>query len=91
MVKVLSIPMLTEPVPISDDFVQGIAEIEQVGCCVRFVLYSDQRVWEAGSNSRVIVRKIILPIDALPHAIKQATDFLALRTIEAVGNVFRLR
>ncbi len=58
MIKALSIPILTEPVPVVDDFVQGIAKIEQVGPCARFILFSDQTLWEAGIDSRVIVRKI---------------------------------
>jgi hypothetical protein len=83
------VPALIEPVPIIDDFVQGIACIERVGPCARFVLFSDQTMVEAGNvKARVIVRKIIIPMDALPGAIAQATDFIALR---AFANVFRIR
>ena len=87
---VLKYPALIEPVPIQDDFVQGIAAIEIAGPCARFVLFADQTVMEAGTPARVIVRKIIIPMDAIPGAIKQAADFVALRARNAVGNVLKL-
>lgn len=88
----VALPELIEPIPITDEFVQGVAKIEQIGPCARFVLFTDQTMWEAGNiRARVIVKKIIIPIDALPYSIKQATDFLAMRAMNAVGNVFRLR
>lgn len=82
------LPMLVEPVPVIDDFVQGIACIERVGPCARFVLFSNQTMHEVGVPTRVIVRKIIMPIEALPLAIQQASDFVAIR---AFSNVFKLR
>jgi hypothetical protein len=87
--RVVKLPALIEPVPILDDFVQGIGRIEQVGPCARFILFSDQTLYELGNTpSRVVVRKLVVPIDALPSAIKQATDFLAMRVF---NNVFRIR
>lgn len=86
--RVVKVPALIEPVPIIDDFVQGIACIEQVGPCARFILFSDQTFLESGVATRVVVRKIIIPIDALPAAIKQAADFTSAR---AFANVFKLR
>jgi hypothetical protein len=86
--RVVKVPALIEPVPILDDFVQGIACIERVGPCARFVLFSDQTIVEAGVVSRVVVRKIVVPIDVIPTAMKQASEFMAIR---AFANVFRIR
>lgn len=86
--RAVKFPMLVEPVPVADDFVQGIACIEKVGPCARFILFSDQTVVEAGTVSRVIIRKIVVPIDVIPTAIKQASEFMAVR---AFANVFKLR
>jgi hypothetical protein len=87
--RAVKVPALIEPVPIVDDFVQGIACIERVGPCARFVLFCDQTIVEAGNlRARVIVRKIIMPMESLPIAMGQTSDFLAAR---AFANVFRIR
>ena len=90
MQAVKLLPSLVEPTPISDDFVQGIACIERVGSCARFVLFAEQTILEAGCPARVVVRKIIIPMDALPAAVCHAAEFLGMRVINAVGNVFKL-
>ena len=85
-------PSLIEPVPISDDFVQSIQNIEIVGSCARFVLYAEHSVPELGGKIvRVVISKIVMPMDSIPLCVQQATGFMAARTIERIANVVRLR
>jgi hypothetical protein len=87
--RVVKVPALIEPVPIVDDFVQGIGLIEWAGPCLRLVLFANQTAVELGNaRTRVVVRKLIVPPDVIAPAIKQVTEFMAAN---ALANVFRLR
>lgn len=86
----LKVPALIENTPISDDFVQGIARIERLGPCLRVVLFVDDRVEGCETTARVVVRKIVVPLDVVPGALKQVADFLALQAVSVVSNVLRL-
>lgn len=81
-----------EPVPISDIFVQGIAAIEDLGECARFVLYAEQTIYEAGqARVPVVVAKIVIPNSAIKACIQQAAAFMFARATRAtVGQVIRL-
>ena len=65
-------PALVEPVPIQDVFVSGIAEIEIIGPCARFILYVDQHPIGDGDagRERVVVAKVVMPVEAIPPAIR---------------------
>ncbi len=92
MSGVVEVPDLIEPVPIADDFVQGIAKIEQIGPCARFVLYAEQGLPElGGATVRVVVGKVVIPIEALPAAIKMAAEFYARCALRTVAKVVPLR
>jgi hypothetical protein len=85
----VKVPALIEPIPIVDDFVQGIGLIEWAGPCLRFVLFADQTAVEYGNTrTRVIVRKLIVPPEVVAPAIKQVGDFMAATTL---AKVFRIR
>jgi hypothetical protein len=87
--RVVKVPALIEPVPIVDDFVQGIGLIEWAGPCLRFVLFAEQTAFEAGNTrARVVVRKLIVPPEIVAPAIKQVGEFMAASTF---ANVFRIR
>ncbi len=59
-----SVPFI-EPYPVTDDFVQGVCPLEQVGPGIfRVPFYVYQR--EDGEPVRAIVRKLIMPYDARP-------------------------
>jgi hypothetical protein len=75
-------PVITEPVPIEDDFCMGLAMIEDLGANVRFVLTSDQTCFEA-SNQKVCVvkRKIVIPWEAFPQMRAVMGEFLARRAL----------
>lgn len=87
----LRIPGLIEPVPITDDFVQGIAKIELLGTCARFILFSEQSLPEAdGKVIKVVVRKIVIPVAEIPATICQANRFMTERVLARVANVVSL-
>jgi hypothetical protein len=78
MSGVVEVPDLIEPVPVQDDFIQGIARIERVGPCVRFILYAEQTLPELGNAVvKVVVRKIVVPLDAVSISIAQAVEFMS--------------
>lgn len=85
-----SFPALIEPVPVSDDFVQGIGKIEIVGPCARFIFFSEQTIPEIGQSARVIVRKLVVPMDVVPEAIQQTMRFMTAQSIERIANVIWL-
>lgn len=88
--SVAEVPSLIEPVPVQDDFVQGIAKIERVGPCVRFVLYAEQSMPElGGATVKVVVRKLVVPLDAVSASVAQTTEFLE-RDLENDRKVVRL-
>lgn len=85
------IQTLIEPVPVFDEFYSGLERVEDAGCCARFVLYSDQTLYETGDPIRVLRRKILLPYDAILPGIELTLGFLGRRIVASAGNVVRLR
>lgn len=82
MVHVIANIPLIEPVPIEDCFCLGIARIEDVGSCARFVLYSEQTCYETGGVPIwVVCRKIILPMDSIRPFAEMALDYLSRKSI----------
>lgn len=78
---------LIEPVLIEDDFCSGLARIEDVAGCARFILYSQQTLFEAGEQVVYVVkRKIVLPIGAIMPGIEMTTAYLARRAISIAGD-----
>lgn len=79
--------VLIEPVMIEDDFCSGLARIEDVAGCARFVLYSEQTLYESGEQVVYIVkRKIVLPIHAIMPGIEMTTAYLARRAVSIAGD-----
>lgn len=70
------VPVLIDGMQCQDVFCSGIARIERLGGgCFRFVLYSEQHV--DGRWEWQVVNKLVLPVTALPGAIRQASFALA--------------
>ena len=66
-------PVLVEPAPIPDVFVEGIARIERLaGANFRFVLYATQQDTE-GRPERVIVLKFVASLAIIPAMIRQVS------------------
>lgn len=84
---------LVEVVPVEDDYCSGLARIEDLGSCARFVLFTNQTMYEAGNRTVCTVRrKIVLPFDAIWPGIEMATAFATVRAISRIRtNVIRLR
>lgn len=77
---------LIEPTPVEDDFCSGLARIEDVGGCARFVLYSEQTLYEAGEQTiRAVRRKIVLPISAIGPGVDMALAYMARRVVTIAG------
>jgi hypothetical protein len=83
-----SLRPLIEPVVVTDDFVQGIGFIDPLGPNARFVFYSDQTV--DGEEVRVVVRKLVCPINAVPRCVWQAQQFLIQRAFGPVAKIVQL-
>lgn len=59
---------LTEPVPVADVFISGIAQAEDIGGgCLRFTFFS-RRHTDAGDENAIVAR-FVIPIEAVPPAI----------------------
>ena len=84
---------LIEPVFIHDESCTGLALIEDLGCCARFVLYRNTTIYETKQIVPAVAAKILLPYDAIIPGIDMAMRFTASHAIESAGNVvkFRLR
>ena len=77
---------MVEPIAVPDDFVSGIGRIEFVGkYAIRFSLYAEHIPIDGSSPVRVMVRKIIIPIDTLPKAVRKMLRFMALHDIDIGG------
>jgi hypothetical protein len=82
----MSFPLI-EPMPIEDEFCSGLARIEDVGGCARFVLYSEQTLFEAGERTVWVVRKkIVLPIQAIKPGVEMTLGYLARQAVTAAGD-----
>jgi hypothetical protein len=81
---------LIEPVHVEDDYCTGIAFVEDLGGCARFVLYSQQFAYEANRAPLYVVRrKIVLPNEAIGPGIEMAAGYIARRTVGRVAKLVR--
>jgi hypothetical protein len=70
---------LCEPVPAPTIFVSGIGEITRIGGgCVCFVLYQNLPDLDPDSPTveRQVVARIVVPIEAIPVAVRQTLAFV---------------
>lgn len=51
---------------IHDTFVSGVGDIQVMGTNARITLYVDQQAMGARPAERIVVAKLIFPIDAIP-------------------------
>lgn len=82
---------LIEPVHIHDESCSGLALIENLGNCARFVLFRHSTIYETGQVVPIVCAKILLPYDAIMPGIEMAGRFVATHTIQSVSNVVRLK
>lgn len=84
---------LVEAIAVEDDYCSGLARIEDLGSCARFVLFSNQTLYEAGDRTiHTVRRKIVLPIEAIWPGVQMATAFATARALHNIQtNVVRLR
>lgn len=74
---------LSEPHPIHDIIIQGIADIEDMGHgWYRYTLYATQKSLFDGSEERIVVARIVASEDTT-----KKTSEMALRAIGAVPKV----
>lgn len=73
-------PELVEASHVLDIFATELSRIERIGSCVRFTLTSYQSNPNVGSE-RVVVCKLVMPMDAVPAAIRNTITTLMLPTI----------
>jgi len=70
--------LLTEPVPVNDDFVQELAAIESHGANIRLIFCVDDTLHEAGSTIvRKVQCKLIIPRDNIAAIVEQLRLFMA--------------
>jgi len=70
---------LCEPIPAPTIFVSGIGEIARIGGnCACFVLYQSLPDLDPDSPAveRQVVARVIVPLDAIPTAVRQALAFI---------------
>jgi hypothetical protein len=70
---------LCEPVPAPTIFVSGVADVAQIGGgCVCFVLYQNVPDLDPGAATmeRQVVARIVIPLDAIPVAVRQTLAFV---------------
>lgn len=72
---------IVEASHILDTFATELSGVERLGSCVRFTLTSIQHS-PGGEYERVVVAKIVIPLDAVPAAIRLTLKELCLPTLE---------
>jgi hypothetical protein len=77
---------LIEPVPIDDDFVTGIATIEDCGAVARFVWYVRATCYESGARINVVKRKLLVPYQSIAANHALVAEFLAPRSPRTPGS-----
>jgi hypothetical protein len=68
-------PPLLELSVVRDTFATGCGKVDIVGPCARFYFYAEQDSLGMGIE-RVVVAKIVMPIELVPAALKLAQDML---------------
>lgn len=61
---------IVEASHILDIFATELSHVEKIGSCVRFTLTTEHRSPD-GEIERIVVAKIVLPLDAVPPAIRK--------------------
>ena len=70
---------LSEPVPAPTIFINGVADIAQIGGgCACFVLYQNVPDLDPATATmeRQVVVRIVIPLEAIPVAVRQALAFV---------------
>lgn len=67
---------LIEPVPIDDDYCDGLALLEHAGPNVRLVIFARQTIYETGESANALKRKLVMPRAALHALHDQVGRFL---------------
>lgn len=62
-------PELVEVDVIRDTFVSGVGDIQVMGANARVTLYVDQQALGERPAERIVVAKLIFPVDAIPACI----------------------
>jgi hypothetical protein len=63
-------PQLLELTSIKDTFSTGCDHVEIVGSCARIYIYTDQASLGSGELERILVAKIVMPVEKVPAALK---------------------
>jgi hypothetical protein len=79
----MSDPVLIESVPVQDVFCEGIGRIQIVGQNARFFLYVQD------GDERVIVSKVVIPLENLPEAIRLAMEVTVGETSQKITGALR--
>lgn len=61
---------LVEPIAVQDVFATGLHDVENVGGCWRFTIYSRQTSVTDGSAENVVVARIVLPSLSVLQALR---------------------
>lgn len=79
---------LLETFAVPDVFVSGLGNVENIGGgCYRFTFFTTQDI--SGSAEMVISARIIMSVEALPHAITMAARMTNMCACENVRNLVR--
>lgn len=82
--------VLYEPIPARTVYVSGIAEITRIdGNLVCFVLYqtSPDLDPESPATERHVALRVVVPVDAVPVALRQTAVFLAEEAADALRSL----
>lgn len=78
---------LLEPVPVEHEYCSGLLEIEDLGSNACFVLFINQKLYEAGGQQvRLIKKRIVLPLSAIEPAVTMTLAYLARKAVRAAGD-----
>lgn len=80
-------PVLIEPVPLQDIFCEGIGRIQIVGQNARFFLYIGNGT--DGMPERMVVARVVIPLENLPEAIRMAMEVTIGHTSEKITGTLR--
>ena len=75
----ITVAPLSEPHPIHDTLVQGIADIEDMGMgWFRYTLYSSQKSLFDGSEERIVVARLILSAETTVRNFEMAMNAIGV-------------
>jgi hypothetical protein len=91
MLEAHPVRTLIEPVPIMDTLCTGgLVLIEDLGFGARFVLASQQTVYEVGVEQNAVAAKIVVPYERCWPGIHLSATFMARRQVTASARLLRL-